>query len=149
MPEMRWLRRLLRPLLSRRPPSDLDPDFSEAELGGWGETQAARHLEGRGLRVLGRNWRHGRDELDLVVLDGEVLVFVEVKTRRGDEPGRGWFAVNARKRRALRRAARGWLRAVGGAPHVRFDVVEVLICHGGNPRIVHHIGAGPLWPRRR
>jgi len=146
---IRWLLRLLPAWLRRPEPFPPDLACSDDELGRWGEGAAARHFARRGAEVLGRNWRHGRDELDLVVLEGEVLVFVEVKTRRAEEAGRGWFAVGARKRRALRRAARGWLRAVGGAPHVRFDVVEVLICHGGNPRIVHHIGAGLLWPRRR
>ncbi len=146
---MRWLLRLLASCLRRPGPSRPDPACSDAELGRRGEDAAARHFAGRGAEVLGRNWRHGRDELDLVVLEGVVLVFVEVKTRRAEEAGRGWFAVGPRKRRALRRAARGWLRAVGGAPHVRFDVVEVLICQGVNPRIVHHIGAGLLWPRRR
>lgn len=146
---MRWLARLLGLLSADPHPARPDPGLPDAELGRWGEAAAARHLMRRGARVLGRNWRHGRDELDLVALEGEVLVFVEVKTRRAAEPGAGWFAVDARKRRALRRAARGWLRAVGGAPHVRFDVVEVLICHGGNPRIVHHLGAGLPWPRRR
>lgn len=141
--------RLLAALLPSRHPSPPDPGCTDAELGRWGEDEAARHFRRRGARVLARNWRHGRDELDLVALEGEVLVFVEVKARRSDEPGAGWFAVDARKRRALARAARGWLREVGGAPHVRFDVVEVLICHGGNPRIVHHLGARPPWPRLR
>jgi len=146
---MRWILRLLRRLLPHPRPGPPDLACSDDELGRWGEEEAERHFVRRGAQVLGRNWRHGRDELDLVVLEGVVLVFVEVKTRRAEEAGRGWFAVGPRKRRALRRAATGWLRAVGGAPHVRFDVVEVLICHGGNPRIVHHIGAGLLWPRRR
>lgn len=118
-------------------------------LGGLGETLAADHFRARGAEVLARNWRCGRDELDLVVLEGVVLVFVEVKTRTATEAGKGWFAVDARKRRALRRAARGWLRAIGGAPHVRFDVVEVLICQGVKPRIVHHIGVGLFGPKRR
>lgn len=98
--------------------------------------------------MLARNWRCGRDELDLVVLEGRVLVFVEVKTRTAERGGAGWFAVDARKRRALRRAARAWMRQAGGAPHTRFDVVEVLVCHGAPPRIVHHIGV-PLLGRVR
>lgn len=146
---MRRILRLLAALFAPRGRACPGVEASDAELGRWGEGEAARHLERRGARILGRNWRHGRDELDLVALEGVVLVFVEVKTRRAEEAGRGWFAVGPRKRRALRRAATGWLRAVGGAPHVRFDVVEVLICHGGNPRIVHHVGAGQLWPWRR
>jgi len=113
-----------------------------------GERLAAVHFRRRGATVLASNWRSGRDELDLVVLEGRVLVFVEVKTRTAGQGGAGWFAVDARKRRALRRAARAWIRSVGGAPHTRFDVVEVLVCHGTPPRIVHHLGV-PLLGRAR
>lgn len=108
----------------------------------------ADYFQRRGATVLARNWRSGRDELDLVVLEGRVLVFVEVKTRTAQWGGAGWFAVDARKRRALRRAGRAWVRAAGGAPHTRFDIVEVLVCHGAAPRIVHHLGV-PLFGRTR
>ncbi len=121
---------------------------SPANLGAQGEAWAADYFRRRGATVLARNWRSGRDELDLVVLEGRVLVFVEVKTRTAEWGGAGWFAVDARKRRALRRAARAWVRAAGGAPHTRFDVVEVLVCHGAAPRIVHHLGV-PLLGRAR
>ena len=118
------------------------------DLGRYGEHVAERHYRGLGCDILARNWRHGQDELDLVVLDGVVLVFVEVKARTTDEGGEGYYAVNRRKKRALRRAARGWLREIGGAEHLRFDVVEVLVCHKGAVRILHH-GGETLFGRRR
>lgn len=134
---MEWLRRCLA-WLRPRPVS----------LGERGEGLAAAHFRARGAVILARNWRSGRDELDLVALEGRVLVFVEVKTRTAEQGGAGWFAVDARKRRALRRAVRAWVRAAGGAPHTRFDVVEVLVCHRTPPRIVHHLGV-PLLGRVR
>lgn len=134
---MEWLRRWLGWLSPRR-----------RSLGARGESLAAAHFRRRGGAVLAMNWRSGRDELDLVVLEGRVLVFVEVKTRTAEVGGAGWHAVDARKRRALRRVARAWIRAAGGAPHTRFDVVEVLVCHGTPPRIVHHLGV-PLLGRVR
>lgn len=132
--------RRLRALLARL--------LAPASLGARGEALAARHYRERGAAILGRNWRSGRDELDLVVLERGVLVFAEVKTRTAEEAGAGRRAVDERKRRALRRAASAWLRAVGGAPHVRFDLVEVLVCHGHPPRIVHHVGIPLLRTRR-
>lgn len=108
----------------------------------------ADYFRRRGATVLALNWRSGRDELDLVALEGRVVVFVEVKTRTAEQGGAGWFAVDARKRRALRRAARAWMHEAGGVPHTRFDVVEVLVCHGAVPRIVHHLGV-PLLGRAR
>lgn len=117
-------------------------------LGAEGERLAAVYFQKRGGTLLARNWRSGRDELDLVVLEGRVVVFVEVKTRTAEWGGAGWFAVDHRKRQALRRVIRAWIQQVGGVPHTRFDVVEVLVCHGLKPRIVHHLGA-PLFRRRR
>jgi putative endonuclease len=57
------------------------------KLGRWGEKLAAERLESHGYKVLDRNWRCRRGEIDLVVKEGDVLVFVEVKTRRGRDYG--------------------------------------------------------------
>jgi len=131
-----WLLRLLRP----SPPPD---------LGARGEALAAEHYRRRGARILARNWRRGREELDLVVLEGEVLVFAEVKSRTADWGGAGRRAVDRRKRLALRRAIRAWLREVGEPVSWRLDIVEVLVCHGRPPRILHHVGTSLLGSRRR
>lgn len=119
-----------------------------ADLGAHGERLAEAHYRRQGGRCLATNWRHGRDELDLVVLEGEVLVFVEVKTRTAEVGGEGYWAVNRRKKRALRRAAAGWIRQIGGACHTRFDVVEVLVCKKGTVRLLQHRGE-VLFGRRR
>jgi putative endonuclease len=119
-----------------------------ADLGAWGERRAEEHYRRQGGRCLAVNWRHGRDELDLVVLEGEVLVIVEVKTRTAESGGEGYWAVNRRKKRALRRAAGAWIRQIGGACHTRFDVVEVLVCKKGTVRLLQHRGE-VLFGRRR
>lgn len=67
-------------------------------LGTAGESHALRYLEARGHRLVTRNWYCQSGELDLVTLDDEVLVFVEVKTRRGERAGRADDAVTSRKR---------------------------------------------------
>jgi Holliday junction resolvase-like predicted endonuclease len=77
-----------------------------------------------------------------------VLVFVEVKTRTAEHGGAGHAAVDERKRTALRRAAKAWLREIGGAPHWRFDIVEVLVCIDGSVRILQHRGEPLFGPRR-
>ncbi len=119
-----------------------------ADLGAMGERAAEAYYRRQGGRCLAVNWRHGRDELDLVILEGEVLVFVEVKTRTAEHGGEGYWAVNRRKKRALRRAATGWLRRIGGTCHTRFDVVEVLVCKKGLVRLLQHRGE-VLFGRRR
>ncbi len=80
-------------------------------IGKWGETVASYFLEQRGYRVLARNVRTGRGEIDLVaqqVKDG-IVVFVEVKTRSNASFGLPEEAVDARKLEHLFRAAEAYL----------------------------------------
>lgn len=92
------------------------------------EELAAELFESRGAQVIARNWRRPEGELDLVVLDGRTLVFVEVRSRRRDDMGHPLETVTPRKRGRVVRAARLYLDAeprldVDG---YRFDVVGVL-----------------------
>ena len=56
-------------------------------LGRWGEDLAADFLEAKGYQILARNWRTRRGEIDLITQTGEIIAFVEVKTRKGREFG--------------------------------------------------------------
>jgi putative endonuclease len=120
------------------------------ETGLWGEREAERWLRARKYRCLGRRVRVGdRDEIDLLMRDGKVLVFVEVKTRADTTFGRPSEAVDRRKRRALCRAAVRYVRGLRD-PQVcfRFDVVEVVgQPGGGTPEICHIERAFDLDPR--
>lgn len=116
-------------------------------LGQRGERLAEKFYREQGCTILARNWRHGQDELDLVVLDGSTLVFVEVKTRTADWGGVGYRAVDHRKKTALRRAAYGWLRQINRVSHRRFDIVEVMVCQAGTVRLLQHKGV-PLFRKR-
>lgn len=81
------------------------------ERGKAGERRAARYLRDLGCVVLDTNWRCGIGELDLVVADGAELVVVEVKTRRSEDFGHPFEAVDVRKRMRLWRLAQAWRRA--------------------------------------
>lgn len=81
------------------------------ELGRAGEDRAAQHFESHGYAVLDRNWRNAEGELDLIVGSARELVVVEVKTRRGVGFGHPFEAIDARKRRRLRRLALAWIAA--------------------------------------
>ena len=52
------------------------------ELGKWGEDLAAEYLEKKGYTIVERDWKSGRRDIDIIALDDDVVVFVEVKTRR-------------------------------------------------------------------
>lgn len=96
-------------------------------LGRWGEEQAARFLHRRGWTVLARNYRFGRREVDLVVRRGDVVAFVEVKTRSGEGFGHPAEAITRLKRREVEAVAADFLRRHRpGAAVVRFDAVSVV-----------------------
>ena len=99
-------------------------------LGRRGERAAAHHLRRVGLRVLARNLRTANGELDLVCLDGDVLVFVEVRTVGSPGgPERAVDAITPAKTRQVVRAARAWLASRCArrwrSCEVRFDAVAV------------------------
>jgi putative endonuclease len=103
-----------------------------ADVGKRGEDLAHRYLRHQGLLIVARNWRppQGGGEIDLIACesspDGDVLVFVEVKSRtseRGSAPERD---VDAEKLIALRRAARDYIRRSRADPgRARFDVIAI------------------------
>lgn len=107
------------------------------------EQAAADHLRAKGWRVLGRNVRVGRGELDLIVRRGPVLAFVEVKARSTFACGRPEEGVNGRKRHQVARLAGLWLATHAAALHdvtdVRFDIVAV--DGRTSPFVISHIPA--------
>jgi uncharacterized protein (TIGR00252 family) len=89
------------------------------------EAAARAHLEALGLRTLARNVNYRFGELDLVMRDGDSVVFVEVRYRHSDRFGGAAGSVDHKKRRRIALAARAWLagqRGLADAP-CRFDVV--------------------------
>lgn len=107
-------------------------------VGAYGERVAARHLSELGLVVLDRNWRCSDGEIDLVLRDGDDVVFCEVKTRRSDTYGTPAQSVTHDKVRKLRLLSNRWLDQTKVRPHaIRFDVVEVLPQLRGAPRVEH------------
>ncbi len=94
-------------------------------LGAKGERLVVKHLKKQGYTLLERNYRTPFGEADLIALDGEEVVFVEVKTRTTDEYGLPSEAVNAEKRRRYRKIAQWYWKQTGEEPNARFDVAEV------------------------
>ncbi|MBT0568370.1 YraN family protein [Williamsia sp. CHRR-6] len=115
-----------------------EPDRRRQIIGRRGEDAAADHLEKSGWQVLERNWRCRYGELDLIALDGDVLVAVEVKTRTGTTFGDPAAAVTADKYRRLRRLIQLWLAQQQRRwPAVRFDVIAVSIDSTGRAHLRH------------
>ena len=91
-----------------------------------GEQQAIQYLLSRGWHVLAHRFRVGHTEIDLIVRQGSLVAFIEVKARRGDAFGSPLEAVTGAKRRELVKAARVWVDRYGRPPDVyRFDCIAL------------------------
>jgi putative endonuclease len=111
------------------------------QLGRRGEELACERLAAAGLRIVERNWRCRSGEIDVIAAGPDLLVFCEVKTRRGNGYGTPAEAVTTAKRARLRRLAAAYLAAVEHPPcRVRFDVVAVQWRRGWAP-VVDHLEA--------
>ncbi len=123
---------------------------SREKLGRAGERLAARYLRRLGYTIVAERYRCVRGELDLVaVTPDRTVVFVEVKTRRGDSTIQPGAAVTAEKQRRVIRAAWQFRTEHRIKQHpVRYDVVAVTWpCEGGEPVVVHEQGAFSDPPR--
>ena len=110
------------------------------EIGVHGEDLAAAWYQARGYEILDRNWRCPDGEIDLVAMDGEALVFIEVKTRSSTRYGHPFEAITPGKLSRLRRLAAAWLAARGpvrGARRLRIDAIGVLAPRNAPASIEH------------
>ena len=113
------------------------------QLGAYGEALAAKHLVEAGMVLLERNWRCSAGEIDLVLRDGQTLVFCEVKTRSSTAYGSPLESVGPEKASRLRRLAALWIEAHGvRARDVRIDLVGVLQSLGAAAEVEHVQGVG-------
>jgi putative endonuclease len=107
------------------------------ELGKRGEDIACRYLKDKGYKIRERNWKLGRNEIDLIAQDGEFIVIVEVKTRTSNIVAEPETSVTREKQRILVRAANAYIRYFRLSREVRFDIVAILL--DGEKEIVKHI----------
>jgi putative endonuclease len=107
-------------------------------LGAQGEAHAATYLQRLGWTIVARNQAQRLGELDLIALDGETVVFVEVKTRQGTEHGLPVEGLTTEQQRRICRGAltylkhRGWLHR-----RVRFDVIGI-VWQTPEPQLTHY-----------
>lgn len=118
------------------------------KLGDAGESLAARYLTTeRNFKVIKRNWRQGRHELDIIARDGPTLVFVEVRARKASAKVSGFRSITRKKKQALRDAIRAYLNSMSlRAPNFRFDIVEIAHSSSELDR-VRHFQSIPLFHR--
>lgn len=93
-------------------------------IGLTGEHKAAKYLKKQGLRILKTRFRTRHGEIDLIAMDGDMLVFAEVKYRPDGQMGDGFAAIDKKKKQHLRYAASCYLSSHPAAQY-RFDAVEI------------------------
>lgn len=114
---------------------------SKSEKGKWGEDIAAEFLQKKGYRILFRNWRAERGDIDIVALDGKCVVFVEVKGGSSEKFGPPELRITPGKKRQLYKL--GWLFLQKASEYhidndsYRFDVV-IVDGHPGKYQIRHY-----------
>lgn len=98
-----------------------------------------------GYRVLARNWRSGKDELDLVCMDKQILVFIEVRARAKDALASGYASVDGHKKKVLQRACKSYLKRLQNSPkHFRFDIIDISLAEGASGEVRHYTNV-PLF----
>lgn len=101
------------------------------DLGRIGEELALKRIKGLGYKKVAQNYRCALGEVDLIAKDGDALVFIEIKTRRGPSMARAKEAVDGRKRRKLSQLAQAYMKLHGlQDARARFDVVTVCLDQG-------------------
>lgn len=113
---------------------------SELQIGKQGEDLAARYLKKeKRYKLVARNWRYKSCEIDIIAQDGEVLVFLEVKTSCSDEMVPTYYRVTSKKKSTLERACKGYLKSTRLRPkHFRFDIIAVKLCQEGESSVIHY-----------
>lgn len=110
---------------------------SNTSFGAFGEDLAAEFLKKNGFEILVRNFRCGKNEIDLIAKKGTTISFVEVKIRKGLEFGHAAEAVTRAKQSELAKAAECYLRKFpNSADLYRFDVVAITMTRGEAPDIL-------------
>ena len=113
------------------------------ELGRWGEELAARHLERQGFKILFRDWHCGHRDLDLIAQkeDEDLLVIVEVKTRRNERFGDASLAVTPQKIRSIIIANNAYKKTYQVHRRIRFDIITIVGSNNDNAQLEHIIEA--------
>lgn len=121
---------------------DPQPEHDPKELGRRGEKAAVNFLKRHGYEILETNWSCFAGEADIIAREGDVLCFVEVKTRSNTEHGFPSEAVNAKKRDRYERIAACYLKDYDTVDvSVRFDIISILVLSEHRAFLRFHINA--------
>ena len=111
--------------------------LNNKRTGTTGEDLATTYLITNGYRILDRNWRYSRAEVDIISKIDEILVFVEVKTRSYTWYGQPEEFVSPKQANLIARVANVYMERIGHEWEIRFDIISVVLHPDGSHRIKH------------
>lgn len=96
------------------------------DLGQKGEELATVYLKDKGFRILFRNWKWGKHEIDIIAENKDYIIFIEVKTRTDNFQMHPVTAVTNEKQKSIIRAADGYIQRYRIDKESRFDVITII-----------------------
>jgi putative endonuclease len=121
--------------------------MNKQELGAWGEARAQSYLISQNYQILFSNWRFGKAEIDIIAqTPTNILVFIEVKTRKNKVFGNPEQAVTAKKQSLFYEAATEFMHQTQYEQEFRFDIISIVFLPNQAPEILHFQDAFfPKW----
>lgn len=107
-------------------------------LGDWGEEVACKHLLNAGYQILDRQWRFSKAEIDIIAKEGDVLVFVEVKTKSYNFYGEPEESISHHKEKLIIDGAFRYMEHIHHEWEIRFDIIAILVDKDNQPIIRHY-----------
>ncbi len=111
---------------------------SNKEIGILGEQIAKDYLISIQYKILEQNYRYSKSEIDLIAMDGDVLVFIEVKTRSYDYFGPPESFVSEYKEVLIHEAGSYYMETINHDWEFRFDIIAILLNKDGSHHLEHH-----------
>lgn len=111
------------------------------QTGFWGEQHAANFLKQLGYQILEQNWKYGKAEIDIIAMppdnERQIIVFVEVKTRKSNTFGFPEQSISKKKQQLLTNAASAYCEQMQWKNDVRFDIIAITINEIQNHNTLH------------
>ena len=114
-------------------------------FGAKGEIIAQEHLKKKGYEILECNWRFKKAEIDVICQKDDVLIFVEVKTRKSDYFGKPEEFVSKKKEKLMFLAANEYMEQINHDWEIRFDIISIIAPRDGEVELNHFQDA--FFPR--
>ena len=142
---------------SRKPQNQIQEPPEHIQMGMWGEELATAYLRDKGYIILERDWHSAHRDIDIIALEGDTIVFVEVKTRRNRDFGDPLQAIDFNKRHHLQQAINHYIKSHKTDRPYRLDVITIVGEMGGAMPEITHIEDFPFiespaqqrWYRKR